>query len=170
MKAKNALGKAVDLNPTNSEAINEWAVCFLETGKIREGLNLLARSISIDPDQSDAYRLSGIVYYRAGQFQPAVLYLKQARTNDPDQSETALHLMMAYYFLNDQVSYLEMIEQISQRFSDSKLVLGFAARELFSHGYFKETVKVISESGGLLGKDPSVMAMLEVAQQRSLSK
>ena len=165
-----ALNQATQLNPLNTEAFNELAVCYLETRKINKGLNLLKHSMTIDPGQSDAYRLSGIVLYRAGDFSSAVSYLKRAWDNDPDQTETALHLMMAYYFLNDQASYLGIIDRLSSRTSDPKTVLLFAARELFFYGYFKETVKVITQAGDLLKNDPSVMALLLAAQQRSLLK
>lgn len=167
-EAKMAFEKAVTLNPLNIEAINEWAVCYLETGEMPEGLRLLEHSLTIDPRQSDTYRLLGIALYRAGKFSVAAGYLKQAWRNDPDQSESSLHLMMSYFFMNNQTAYLEMVDQSTQRF-DERLVLGFAAREFFSHGYFNETVKIISQSQRLFQNDPAMQALLSSAQGRTTS-
>jgi uncharacterized lipoprotein YddW (UPF0748 family) len=108
----------------------------------------------------------GIVYYRTGQFAPAIGYLKQAWANDPDQTETALYLMMAFYFVNDQVAYLESVDRISDRTTSPDVVLRFAANELFLHGYYKETVKVISQSQTIFLKDPAMKVLFEQAQRR----
>ena len=165
-EAIGALSTAAQLNPSSVEAINELAVCYLEKGQTGEGFNLLGQSIAIDPQQSDAYRLSGVVLYRAGDFSSAIRYLKQAWDHDPDESESGLHLMMAYFFINDQASYLEMVDQITDRFSNQRLVLGFSVKEFFAHGYFKETVKVIAQSGNLFATDPSVAILLNAAQRQ----
>lgn len=166
-KAKEALGKAVELNSMNIEAINELAVCHLEKGNPRAGIALLDLSITVDPRQSDVYRLYGVLFYRSGKFDKAVEYLNQSLDRDPDQSEAELYLMMAYYFLNDKKSYIEIVEHLSAHSLNPQTVLRFAARELFMHGYFQETVKVISDSAALFQGDPSMAALRQEAERRA---
>jgi tetratricopeptide (TPR) repeat protein len=161
-EAIGALRQAVQLNPLNIEAVNELAVCYLEKGRTEEGFKLLGRSIAIDPQQSDAYRLSGMVLYRAGNFSSAILYLKQAWDNDPDQSESGLHLMMAYYFVNDQNAYLQTVDRLGSM--DQEMMLRFAAQEFFKHGFSKETVKIIEQSMRFFKDDPAMTALADAAQ------
>ncbi len=166
-KAIAALGEAIRLNPSNMEALNELGVCLWETGRNEEGLAYLKRSLAVDPHQADAYRLLGVFFYRKGAFADAIPYLKAACANDPDQNEAALHLMMAYFFVNDQVAYLDAIDQTTQKFSNDRAVLKFAASELFVHGYFADTVKVLSRSRSLFAQDPPMLGLLEEARRRA---
>lgn len=169
-RAMDALSRAVTLNPINTEALNQWAVCYLETGEAIKGLQLLKRSIDADPGQSDAYRLSGVYFYRVGQFADAVPYFKKALEADPGQAESSLHLMMAYYFMDDQNSYLQAIDSVHS--IDQRVMLSFAAQEFYSHGFFAQTVKVIEQSMSLFANDPVMKALAQDARLRmeSLSK
>jgi len=164
-QAKVALATAVDYNPHNIEALNALAVCHLETNQITQGIKLLNGSLLIDPVQSDAYRLLGVLYYRAGQLSLASKNLEMAWLYNPDDRETALHLMMTYYFLNNQIAYLEMIDQLSLKFS-LEPVLKFAASEFFSHGYFKETIQILTQSDPQILKDSQMNALLANARSR----
>ncbi|MBL8013580.1 MAG: tetratricopeptide repeat protein, partial [Candidatus Omnitrophica bacterium] len=134
LQAMDALARAVDLNPRNIEAINELAVCHLENGTVAEGVKLLQGSILISTKQSDAFRLLGVLSYRLGRFEQSVSFLQRAWDHDPDQSEAALHLMMAYYFLNNHKAYVQTVEKISDQYQNSKMILSFAAHEFYSHG------------------------------------
>ncbi len=163
-KAMDALSRAVTLNKKNTEALNQWAVCYLETGATRQGLDVLLHSITVDPHQSDAYRLAGVFFYRSGRFLDAIANFNMALANDPDQSESALHLMMAYYFVNDQNAYLQVIDRL--RSVDQRVLLSFAAREFYSHGFFAETVKVIERSARLFQNDPAMTALAEAARTK----
>lgn len=168
--AMDALSRAVAFNPMNTEALNQWAVCYLETGEVIKGLELLKRSIDADPGQSDAYRLSGVYFYRVGQFANAISYFKKALESDPGQAESSLHLMMAYYFVDDQNAYLEMIDRLGAL--DQRMVLSFVIQELYAHGFFKEVVKVIAETASIFPNDPAMTALARDARLRmeSLSK
>jgi thioredoxin-like negative regulator of GroEL len=105
-----------------------------------------------------------MVLYRAGDFSSAISYLKRAWVNDPDQSEAALHLMMAYYFVNDQNSYLQTVDRLGSM--DQAMMLRFAAQEFFGHGFFKETVKVIEQSMRFFKNDPAMTALADAARGR----
>lgn len=166
LQAKESLARAADLNPRNIEAINELAVCHLETGAVQQGVKLLEESILISPQQSDAFRLLGVLNYRHGRFDQAVPFLRRAWANDPDQSEAALHLMMAFYFLNDQKSYVQTVERVSDHFKNPKMVLSFAANEFYSHGYFRETLKVMDQSRDLFHSDPAMRLLAQSARAR----
>ena len=162
-----ALEQAVQLNPSNIEALNELGVVHLETGDQERGLAYLAQSVKIDPQGADAHRLIGTAFYAQGNFPSAIGAFQQALALDPDQLESTLHLMMAYYFVNDQAAYVRTMEGASVRFSDDRAVLRFVAQQLFIHGRFAETVKILKPTQQLFVHEPPMLALLAEAERRS---
>jgi tetratricopeptide (TPR) repeat protein len=168
-KAIAALQEAVAVDPKNIEAINELAVCFLETLDTTQGIALLDHSLKVQPKQVDAWRIKGIALYRWGRFPEAIESLKQALIYDPQSKEPLLHLMMAYFFVNDEKMYLATVDRVTPRVCEERELLKFAGLELFGHDHFKECAAVFSQSAHLWSADPHAAGIWQECRRRSQS-
>jgi tetratricopeptide (TPR) repeat protein len=164
-----ALGEAVRLNPSNIEAIDELGIVRIESGDYDRGFADLLHAWKMDPDSADTLRLIGTVLYSRGNFEHAIEMFKRSLALDPDQFEASMYLMMAYYFVHDEPAYLDMLERTGGPFSDERAVLRFAAGELFRHGFFSETVKVLAPTQQMFAKDPQTLSLLAEARRRTAS-
>jgi tetratricopeptide (TPR) repeat protein len=152
-KAIEYFNHAIALNSLNLEALNELAVCYLETGDQPKGLFLLNQSLEIDPMYSETYRLLGMAYYRTLDFSSAVDYLVQANFYNPEHMNTVLYLTMAYFFDHEEEEYYQWIEYAFRQYMESSAILKFVALEFYNHGYLVNALTLLEKAGDLIATD-----------------
>jgi tetratricopeptide (TPR) repeat protein len=77
-RAFNDFKKAVELNPSYGEALDNLGWLCTEIGKYEEGAQYLSRSISLKPDNAWAYYQRGHCYFKLGDQQAALEDAKMA--------------------------------------------------------------------------------------------
>ncbi len=84
--------KALDLNPDNAPAHNNWGTCLLHLGKLEEAKAHFARAIALRPDLPEAHCDMGIVLRRENKLREAAESFREALRLKPHFFLAQLHL------------------------------------------------------------------------------
>ena len=88
--------KATQLNPSDSESLNDLAPAYLQTGKIGDAERGFKWSLSIDDKTPLAYNGLGLVSIQKRDMEGARGYFEKAVQIDPDLLEAQLNLGRIY--------------------------------------------------------------------------
>ena len=88
--------RAAQLNPSDSESLNDLATAYLQTGKIGDAERVFKWSLSTDDKSALAYNGLGLVYIQKQDLGEARGYLEKAVQLDPDLLEAQLNLGRIY--------------------------------------------------------------------------
>lgn len=88
--------KATQLNPSDSESLNDLATAYLQTGKIGDAERVFKWSLSIDDKTPLAYNGLGLVSIQKRDMGEARGYFEKAVQIDPDLLEAQLNLGRIY--------------------------------------------------------------------------
>ena len=84
--------KALDLNPDNAPAHNNWGTCLLHLGKLEEAKAHFARAIALRPDLPEAHCGVGIALRRENKLREAAESFREALRLKPHFFLAQLHL------------------------------------------------------------------------------
>jgi Flp pilus assembly protein TadD len=89
--------RAIELNPSNAQALNYLGYSYAEMGtRLDEAEKLIRRAIDIEPEDGAYIDSLGWVYYQKGQYKKAVEELERAVDLIGDDPTIAEHLADAY--------------------------------------------------------------------------
>ena len=88
--------KATQLNPSDTESLNDLATAYLQTGRIADAERVFKWSLSIDDKTPLAYNGLGLVSIQKRDMEGARGYFEKAAQIDPDLLEAQLNLGRIY--------------------------------------------------------------------------
>jgi TolB-like protein/Tfp pilus assembly protein PilF len=151
--AKDAAGKAIDLDAKNSEAYAALGVILLgfdrNWGAAAEAFT---KAVEIHPNDAGANNFYGDYLYATGNFQEAEFYEKRAAELEPLSAANQHELALVYGFLGrwDEAIALErMAVDLSPEFRNAWTSL---ARMLFETGRDDELSELLATHGGDMGE------------------
>ena len=98
-EAISAYEVAAQLNPTDSESLNDLAMAYLETGKLADAERVFKWSLAADDKYALAYNGEGLVSIQKHDLTAARGYFEKAVQLDPDLLEALLNLGRIYKIL-----------------------------------------------------------------------
>jgi TolB-like protein/tRNA A-37 threonylcarbamoyl transferase component Bud32 len=173
--------KAIELEPTNIQALGSFGISLCIVRKREEGLRLLARAREADPLASFPYMLTGLAILDAGRPRDALPFLEDALSFEKEDV-SALYIAgitdIALGRFEDGIAAMERLVEISHRRSH---FLGFLGWALAAAGRTEEARTILEELGtrpaearavlpeawllGALGQIDEAFELLERAQE-----
>jgi len=130
-KAQAAYEKAIDLNPTLTEARVFMANLLTDTGRVEEAVPLVRTLLAENPGNAEAHWELGYAYRFGGMLQEALTESERARQNNPSVKLNSA-AMNAYLYLGQYEKFLQSLPS-----NDSVYVVfyrGFAQYHLKRYG------------------------------------
>ena len=111
-RAFELLNKAIQLDPTSSDAYNNIGLFYSRAGDHAMSIQMLNKAIRLDPkDDSPPYNI-GNTYVALGDFQTAIEYYKQAIALNPASEKAWLNLGNGYGALRDYSNALNAFRKV----------------------------------------------------------
>jgi tetratricopeptide (TPR) repeat protein len=98
-KALDLFKKAIDLDPTLTEAYNNLGLTYTEINEEEKATEAFKTAISLSPELAAAYNNLGYVFYRLGSYREAIEMYNEAIGRSKDSSSAYTNLGNAYYKL-----------------------------------------------------------------------
>ncbi len=98
-KALDLFKKAIDLDPTMTEAYNNLGLTYTEINEEEKATEAFKTAISLSPELAAAYNNLGYVFYRLGSYREAIEMYNEAIGRSKDSSSAYTNLGNAYYKL-----------------------------------------------------------------------
>jgi tetratricopeptide (TPR) repeat protein len=98
-KALDLFKKAIDIDPTMTEAYNNLGLTYTEINEEEKATEAFKRAISLSPELAAAYNNLGYVFYRLGSYREAIEMYNEAIGRSKDSSSAYTNLGNAYYKL-----------------------------------------------------------------------
>jgi tetratricopeptide (TPR) repeat protein len=152
--------RVIEMDPNNLEAVNELAVCYLETNDYAKGKEYLTKVVELDPENGDAYRLLGEAAYHHGEFFEASKNLEKALFYQPDHETIIQFLAMSYFLSGNKPAYVSTVDSMDKNVRDVKGALKFFAREFYQHRYFAQAIEVLQGKNDVLERDEALLNIL----------
>jgi putative PEP-CTERM system TPR-repeat lipoprotein len=100
--ARQAYEKAIEIEPSRVEALNNLAVlCSERLGQMDKAYELAERARKLDPKNSYVSDTLGWILFRRGEYERALLVMQEANLRLPS-AESAYHLGMVHYALGQE--------------------------------------------------------------------
>ena len=176
-KAKEAVDKALELNPDLPEA--HWALgiyYYYGSRDYERALEQFAIGQKDQPNNSDLLAATGYVQRRQGKFEEAVTNLKQAAELDPRSYDKAEEVGFTYRFMRKYAEAEYYFDQAISLAPDWPLAYSYKAwLYLISEGDTKKARKVVQEATGkadqaLLASTLAVLDVLDGDYQTALDR
>jgi len=81
---KSSLEKAIELDPGNSDTLNELAICLMELGDFKNSKSHLLEALKIEPENVKILSNLGILSMKTGQHEEAAAYFKRVVEHHPE--------------------------------------------------------------------------------------
>lgn len=104
--------KALEYNPYDGAAYNDYALCLVELGFIDKALEMFDKAIEVEPDFATVYHNKGWLLNNLGRHREAILYFNKALELQPQRAVTYDNLADAYFNLGDYQASLEAYEKV----------------------------------------------------------
>ncbi len=98
-KALELFKKAIDLDPSLTEAYNNLGLTYTEINEEEKATEAFKTAISLSPELAAAYNNLGYVFYRLGSYREAIEMYNEAIGRSKDSSSAYTNLGNAYYKL-----------------------------------------------------------------------
>lgn len=98
-QAEQAYRRAVELDPSLSNAMTNLGNLLFRRGDLAEAEQLYVRALRIDPDQPEAFYNLGFLRYEQGDLPAAVLNFERAIQSDPAFADAHFNIAMALHDL-----------------------------------------------------------------------
>ena len=99
-KAETAFGKALELNPNDSGALNYLGYWWADEGRnLKEAMELITKAVQLYPENGYYADSLGWVYFKIGNTKKAVTWLERAVALAPDDAVIHDHLGDVYWHL-----------------------------------------------------------------------
>jgi tetratricopeptide (TPR) repeat protein len=124
--------KAVQLEPSSPEYLQNLGVCLATVEKDREALEIFRRVLALNRSSAPAWLQIGILQQKAGAMEEAEKSFKQAMTADPKYAPAYFRLGKIYYDRNDDAGALPLLErarELDADWEDTYFLLGMLYRK-----------------------------------------
>jgi TolB-like protein/Tfp pilus assembly protein PilF len=135
------LKRAIELNPSNSEAHSQYGMYLMAVGRVYEAIEETKGSLELDPLSINAAALVGGAYYMAREFDKAIDHIQKTLELSPNASLPLQVLAMSYAAKG---MYDEAIS-ILQQFKDIPLLETFIGYVYGKAGKKKEAQEILDE-------------------------
>jgi tetratricopeptide (TPR) repeat protein len=98
-KARELFKKAIDLDPSMTEAYNNLGLVFTEMNEEKQATEAFRKAIELAPELAAAYNNLGYVFYRLGSYQEAIEMYNEAIGRSKDNASAYTNLGNAFYKL-----------------------------------------------------------------------
>jgi len=99
--AVETINKALNLNPTNAELLNNLAICHLELGNLDKATQTIHRALNLDPKNPFALNTLGEIYMAQQDYINANRSFSSAMQLEPDNPLRVFNLAVSFDKLND---------------------------------------------------------------------
>ncbi len=99
-KALELFKKALDLDPSMTEAYNNVGLTYTEINEEEKATEAFKKAIELSPELAAAYNNLGYVFYRLGSYEEAIEMYNEAIGRSKDSSSAYTNLGNAYYKLD----------------------------------------------------------------------
>jgi len=99
-KALDLFKKALDLDPSMTEAYNNLGLTYTEMNEEEKATEAFRKAIALSPELAAAYNNLGYVFYRLGSYTEAIEMYNEAIGRSTDNSSAHTNLGNAYYKLD----------------------------------------------------------------------
>lgn len=94
-RAEAAYRRAIEIDPSLSNAITNLGNLMYRRGRLDEAEKFYARALEVDPEQPEAFYNLGFLLYDRGDAEAAVLNFQRALRSDPSFADAHFNLAMA---------------------------------------------------------------------------
>lgn len=84
-----SLKKAIELEPTNADFLNDLGVLYYDLGRFQDAISSFERALSINPKNIDAYLCLGIIYDSMGHYEESKRNLAKSIKSAKERIERA---------------------------------------------------------------------------------
>lgn len=95
-QAEGAYRRALELDPSLSNALTNLGNIRFRRGCVQEALELYGKALAVDPSQPEAHYNLGFLYFESGEAARAAECFQQALEHDPAFADAHFNLAMAY--------------------------------------------------------------------------
>lgn len=141
-KALAEFNKAIELDPTLTEAYYDRAFIYYKQGRIKESTADFNKVLSLDPASADAYYGRALALYKTGSFDAAIADYSKAIDINPDAADAVYGRGLCYFKKNDLKQAINDFNKVIDLKPEFPLAYSARAIAYFSK---KDYIKTLSD-------------------------
>ena len=154
-KAEEQFRKALEINPSDTEAMNELGVATMQQGRVGEAMGLYRKALEISPNSAETHINLGVALLQEGLPEKAADHFQHAAQIEPGNAKAYKDLAVAYlqeHQWDDAVTQFQRAVEIEPDVAETRYGLGSAltraGRAEEAMAQFRKVLQLDDEQAG----------------------